>query len=101
MHNAGRLLSLLLELGVAGSGGMGAAPVSWAEIAEWQRLTAHPLQPWEARAIRLASVEYVSQLSKSTDPGCPPPWAAEPTEEDRERVARGLGSMLSMNAKKG
>lgn len=92
---------MLLDLGVAGSGGMGAAPVSWGEIADWRRLTAQPLQPWEARALRHASVEYVGQLNKSSDPGCPPPWAAEPTEDDRQRVAAGLAAMLSVNAKQG
>ncbi len=78
---------MLLDIGVAGSGGMGAAPVTWVEIAEWRRLTAQPLQPWEARAIRHASVEYVGQLNKSSDAACPPPWAAEASEDDRARVA--------------
>lgn len=101
MQHAGRLLSLFMDLGMAGTGGMGAAPLSWAEMAEWQRLTAHRLQPWEARAIRQASVQYVNQLHRSTDPACPPPWAADPTDEDRQRVALGLGAMLSANATRG
>lgn len=80
---------------------MGAAPISWTEIAEWGRLTAHPLQPWEARALRQASVEYVGQLGKSTDPACPPPWVAEPTESDRDRIAATLRARLSSGKKRG
>jgi hypothetical protein len=101
IQHAHRLLSLFIELGMAGASGMGAAPLSWSEIAQWQSLTAQPLQPWEARALRMASVEYVGQLHQSTDPACPPPWSAMPTEDDRQRVASGLRQMLSANAKRG
>lgn len=90
---------MLLEVGMAASGGMGPAPITWAEIGQWQRLTAQPLQPWEARSIRQASVEYVSELAKAADPACPPPWAADPTEEDRRRVADGLREAMSRGRK--
>lgn len=86
---------------MASAGGMATAPLSWVEIATWQRLTACPLQPWEARAIRQASVEYVNQLHKAADPACPPPWASDPTDDDRQRVATGLRAMLSARANRG
>jgi hypothetical protein len=101
VEHAARLLSLLLDLGLAGSGGMGVAPVSWTELAQWQRLTCTPLAPWEARALRQASFEYVAQLGKSTDPACPAPWADAPTDDDRARVAGGLRELFSARARRG
>lgn len=99
IEHAGRLLSHLLDLGLAGSGGMGPTPVAWHELQAWQRLTGQPLQPWQARALRQASVEYVAQLGKSADPACPPPWAEEPDEQDRQRVADRLSQAFRTRAR--
>jgi hypothetical protein len=35
-----------------GSTGFGPAPLSWADIEAWSRVTGTPVDPWEARAIR-------------------------------------------------
>jgi hypothetical protein len=67
---------------------MGPVPLQWAELAQWQRLTSAPVQPWQARALRQASAAYVSQLHESSAPDCPPPWSTEPDDDDRSRVDR-------------
>lgn len=94
-----RLVGLLLDLGLCAAGGMGPAPLSWADLAHWQRLTGEPLHPWQARALRQASAAYVSQLAESADPACPAPWVDAPAADDRQTVARQLGAALSARAR--
>ena len=89
-----RLVALLLDVGLCTAGGVGPAPVSWSELAQWQRLTAEPLLPWHARAIRQASAAYVAQLAESADPACPAPWTNAPAPDERQQVAARLGAVL-------
>lgn len=74
---------------------MGSVPLTWADLDAWRRLSGHQVQPWELRALRTASIEYVSQHARSKDAGCPPPWSREVTEDNRELVSRNLHAMLS------
>lgn len=92
-------MGLLLDLGLCTAGGMGPAPLGWADLAHWQRLTGEPLQPWQARALRQASAAYVTQLADAADPGCPAPWANALAEDDRKTVARQIGAALSSRAR--
>ena len=87
-------MGLLLEVGLCSAGGMGPAPVSWAELASWQRVTAEPLAPWQARALRQASAAYVAQLAEAADPGCPAPWANAPAADERQTLSRQLAATL-------
>lgn len=72
--SAGHLLSAFLEMGPAMSSGMGGAPITFGEIDAWQRCTGIPFAPWEVRAIRVASHEYLGFLRTAEDPDCPAPW---------------------------
>lgn len=58
---ASYVLNFLSDLGWAGSGGMGAAPLSAVEVKAWAELSDIELTPWEFAAIKSASRAYVSQ----------------------------------------
>lgn len=74
--------------------GMGASPLTWSEIGEWQRQTYVELSPWEARLIRKLSIAYVAMHSKAGDENCPPPWKREVTERERDVEEAGLRALL-------
>lgn len=57
-------------MGWASHTGMGYAPLSFAEIEAWARLTQTRVLPWEALALRQASAAYVGQLHAG-DGGAP------------------------------
>lgn len=68
------------EIGLTGSNGMGAVPLSWSEIAAWQVNTRVVLSPWEARLIRALSSAYVTESRLAEQETHPPPWCGEVTE---------------------
>lgn len=90
------LFSHLMEAGPVEAGGMDRVPLSWGEIGEWSDRTRTPLAPWEARMIRRASTEYLSEVRRAEKPDCPPPWGEEMTEDRRELVNRKLNAMFAM-----
>lgn len=71
------LLEYLFEIGPAMPGAMGEVPLTHGEIEAWQRNTGIRLQPWEARALRRASIEYVRASIDSTDAQAPAPYRGE------------------------
>ena len=82
------LIGWWLEIGPTMLAGMGEGPISWAEIATWQQLTATKLEIWEAQAIRRLSREFLSQQHDAKKPNCPSPLAAAAEQaEVRDRVA--------------
>ena len=78
------LITRLVEIGLTEATGMGAAPLSWREICEWQRATNVRLDPWEAELIRSLSVAYIAESGKAESENCPPPFRAEVTQRERE-----------------
>lgn len=84
-----------VEIGISESKGMGASPLSWREINEWQRATGVELSPWEAKLIRRLSTEYLAEGRKAESENHPAPWRAEVTKREREieqqRLVRVLG----------
>ena len=102
MESLGYLIEYLWELGPMRSEGLGYVPVSWLEIDAWNRLRQVSLDSWEARVIHLLSVEYCQQIKDSTDPGCPPPYEAEPEpkQEVRDMVDAKLRAMFQRFKKK-
>jgi hypothetical protein len=82
------------EIGLTGSNGMSATPLSWAEIAAWQTCTGIKLSPWESRLIRALSLAYVAQSRISEDETCPPPWRGEVTEAEKAAEVAVLDSVL-------
>jgi hypothetical protein len=81
---APHIVDRLIEIGLTEAAGMGARPVSWREINEWQRATGFNLSAWEARLIRRLSSEYLAESRRAESENCPPPWRAEVTERERE-----------------
>jgi hypothetical protein len=89
------LFQYLMEAGPFETG-MERAPLSWRELAEWQRNTGVVLQPWETKLIRRASAEYLSELTRAEKPDCLPPWGDEVAEQDHaELLDRKLDAMFA------
>jgi len=84
---APHVIDWLGQLGFTEAGGMGAVPLSWREIAEWQRLTGVPLSPFEAKLLRNLSSAYLSESRKAEDENCPPPFGYDSLEEARVRAS--------------
>lgn len=68
------LIGYLYELGPTVAAGMGAGPVTFAEMAAWQAARGFELEPWEARLLRRLSVDYLAESHRATERNCPPPW---------------------------
>ena len=68
------LIGYLYELGPTVAAGMGAGPVTFAEMAAWQAARGFELEPWEARMLRRLSVDYLAESHRATKPDCPPPY---------------------------
>ena len=82
------LVQWWLEIGPTVMAGMGEGPVSFADISAWQQVTGNMLEPWEAKAIRHLSREFLSQQHEARKPFCPSPAAAsEEHAQMRDRVA--------------
>lgn len=54
------------ELGWVLPGGMGAAPLSAAELHAWACLTGHRLQAWEVEALLAASRAYLAAVHEAS-----------------------------------
>lgn len=94
------LLGYFMEIGPVAAGGFGVAPVSHAEIEAWQRNTGIRLDPWEARAIRRASVAFVRTSHEAADENAEAPWADAPYVQRTPRmVADSLRSTLRKMAR--
>lgn len=82
------------EIGMTGSNGMAATPLSWTEIVAWQTSTCIRLSPWEARVIHALSQAYVGQSRISEDETCPPPWRGMVTEAEKATEVAILDAVL-------
>jgi len=90
VENAGYLVALLNEAGLASSNGMGVVPLSWQEIDSWLKCTNLELSVWEKLTIKLLSETYVGEFSQASAKDRPPPYvpqAEEPKQLDRDAVA--------------
>lgn len=76
---AEHLLRYLMEIGPSMPAGAGIAAISHGEIRSWQENTGIELSAWEARALRDASREFVSELYAAKDPRRPAPYGGGPT----------------------
>lgn len=94
------LVDYLLEIGPTMPTGMGVAPLSHGEIAAWQSNVGICLQPWEARALRMLSIEYVGTRAEAADPACPPPYLSTGNVDRRRAVSRAIGEAFGRRAKK-
>lgn len=83
---APHIIERLLEMGLTEAAGMGAGPLTWGTIAQWQAMTGASLQPWEASLIRKLSVEYLAESRRAEAETCPPPWRSEAITERQKEV---------------
>jgi len=88
------IIDWLTEIGLVGTNGMGAVPVSWQEINAWQFVTGVQLEPWVARLMRRLSVAYVAMSRKAEHESCPPPWKAPVTAWERDTETARLQMVL-------
>lgn len=91
---APHIIDWLIEIGLVGGGGMGAAPISWQEIDAWVRRTGVAIEPWVARLIRRLSSAYVAYGRKAEDENCPPPWHAPVTQRELDSETARLRMVL-------
>lgn len=81
LYAAAHLVQHLFDVGPVAVGGMGPAPLTFAEITAWQAACGVPLRPWEAQTLRAMSVAYVGQSVDAEAPDAPPPYIQRPSEQ--------------------
>ena len=81
------VIDWLMEVGPNDPGAMGAVPISWTTIGQWQHCMGLDLPPWLVRLLRHLSVEFVTETVRARDPDCPPPWTAT-SVLNRDEVSR-------------
>ena len=81
------VIDWLMEVGPTDPGAMGAVPISWGSISQWQQCMGLDLPPWLARLLRRLSVEFVAETVRAREPDCPPPWTAT-SVLNRDEVSR-------------
>lgn len=96
--DAGYLIGHLWEIGPAMSGGMGPAVISHQDIAAWQDLIGIELQPWEARALRRLSRDYVAELHRAEKADAAAPWEPEDYMPDLSGVAMDMRAQMRKDA---
>jgi hypothetical protein len=88
------IVSLLFEIGPTSAGGMGTIPLTWVDIATWQRLIGVELPPWQARLLRRMSGEYLESYHAAEKQDAPPPWQPLSDDARRARIANHVRSFL-------
>lgn len=88
------IIERLLDIGLTQAAGMGAGPLTWAEIVAWQQATSVTLAPWEARLIRRLSVEYLAESRRAESESAAAPWRTELTPQEREASEASLRMVL-------
>lgn len=81
---APHIITRLVEIGLSEAADMGAVPLSWGTINEWQRATGVCLAPWEARLLRRLSTEYLAEGRRAESENCPSPWRAPVSQAERD-----------------
>lgn len=74
------LFEAFSELGYAQPAGMGVGPLAWSEITAFASATGALFDPWEFRAIRQMSEQYLAGLKQGESPLVIPPaerWFSE------------------------
>jgi len=83
------LTGWLFEIGPTASSGMGPTVIGWQDIAAWQGLTGIEVDPWEARALRRLSADFLNMTHEAKDASCPPPFASQAAVgRNRDAVGR-------------
>ena len=96
------IIEYLMEIGPAGSNGMGLCPICYTEINAWINTTKTEVSPWDVNMIRHLSRVYVSQYNDSKDKNAPAPYhyTEKSEEEIRTDVVKGFKQLVKMKRKK-
>ena len=81
------VIDWLMEVGPTDPGAMGAVPISWGSISQWQQCMGLDLPPWIARLLRHLSAEFATETVRAREADCPAPWAVT-TSLNRNEVSR-------------
>lgn len=84
-----------LEIGPTQAGAMSEGPVSWQEIAAWERLNGIEMTAFEAKAIRRMSSAFVSQRHDARKSGCPAPYSEELPKAVQDKVTSQFAAMIA------
>lgn len=86
------LVAFLYEAGLFGSNGMGAVPLTWAEINHWKECTDTVLTTWELLMIKKMSEAYVGEYNQASAKTRPAPYSEvdEDVASNRANVANKL-----------
>lgn len=82
------LLNYWFDLGMVGSGAMGATQLSALEINAWSDLSGVQLEAWEFACIRKMSAAYLRHLNEGENPESLPPYGDPANEFDRTAVQK-------------
>ncbi len=91
---APHIIDRFIEMGMTQSNGMGASPLSWAEISAWCERTCINLPPWESRLMRELSSAYLAEGHKAESETCPAPWRGIVTQRERDLTEANLDRLL-------
>ena len=94
LDGAGYLAGYLFEIGPTVAAGGYPGPVTHSEILAWARLTGTPLAPWEVRALRRLSVDYLAASNRAQERDSAPPWEGGDQAEQRVAVARQMRASI-------
>ena len=96
------LLSYWFDIGMVGSGGMGATQLTALEIGAWSDLSGVELESWEFACIRKMSAAYLQYLNDSENPESQPPYGDPVNEFDRNAVEKKVSNAFKafLQAKK-
>lgn len=86
------LFDLLLEVGPITSTEMGASVISWQEVGAYCNVIGFDIRPWEAKILRTASSEYLTQMRIASKENCPPPGTV--VDNDPYKMAKHIKSTL-------
>lgn len=100
---ASYLTDWLFEIGPTMPTGMGAVPITFGDMIDWQAVVGVEILPWEARVLRRLSIAYVNESYRATKADCPLPYTgtSEEVVSNRDKVSRQLSAMFSGLRKKG
>lgn len=77
----------LFDVGPVNSGGTGAEPISYRDLAAWQDINGVELMPWEAQLLRQLSGSYLVMASKASALDCPAPYSGTVDDLQAKRAS--------------
>lgn len=91
---AAYLIPILVQIGPTDSSFGGA--ITESDVRDWQFNSSIRLQPWQCRALRLASRAWAEMAHEAQEDACPAPFVSdEPiSEAQREAVARRIDEIF-------